>query len=334
MALHDDIERQREQAIADGKDPVPATLQGVDKRRIADTLGKIDRNHADIVDAVYALLDDQQPSWFPQAPASLRFCHGASTAHIACHVGILQRGRGKLDREGRDNWLKPLWSIGAMEKVYYHKIESRFLEGHPVAKSPNSAYRLADSFAQILKTPDNAKRAARLAEWISENAVRQRLEQQAEAAERARKLVDRKHAALIAATIDDYVPRFLPGYRVLYVDETDGDRISDEDVRKLAEAGIELTLGDAMPDVLLWNPDSDRLWVIEAVTSDGEVDTHKVAQLTDLAARCGKAGIDFTTAYLDWKKVGQRQSAQKNIVPNSFIWIAEEPAKQLRVLAE
>ena len=120
MALHDDIKRQREEAIAQGREPVPATLQGVDKRRIADTLARVDRNHPDIVDAVYALLDDQQRSWFSQAPASLRFSHGASTAHIACHVGILQRGRGKLDREGRDNWLKPLWAIGAMEKVYYH----------------------------------------------------------------------------------------------------------------------------------------------------------------------------------------------------------------------
>ena len=332
MALHDDIKRQREEAIAQGREPVPATLQGVDKRRIADTLARVDRNHPDIVDAVYALLDDQQRSWFSQAPASLRFSHGASTAHIACHVGILQRGRGKLDREGRDNWLKPLWAIGAMEKVYYHKIASRFLEVHPVAKSPNSAYRLADSFAQILKTPDDTERAASVAAWINTNAVRQRLEQQAEAAERSRKLVDRKHSALIAAAVRDYVPRFLPGYRVLYVDETDGDRITDEDIRNLAEAGIELTLGDAMPDVLLWNPESNRLWVIEAVTSDGEVDTHKVEQLTALAERCGKAGIDFTTAYLNWKKAGQRQSAQKNIVPGSYLWIAEEPAKQLRVL--
>lgn len=27
---------------------------------------------------------------------------GASTAHLACHIGILQRGTLKLDRESRD----------------------------------------------------------------------------------------------------------------------------------------------------------------------------------------------------------------------------------------
>ena len=32
-----------------------------------------------------------------------------------------------------------------------------------------------------------------------------------------------------------------------------------------AKAGIQLRLEDGMPDVLLWNPQTDRLWVIEAV---------------------------------------------------------------------
>lgn len=33
------------------------------------------------------------------------------------YIGILQRGGyTKLDREGRDYWLKPLWEIGALEK--------------------------------------------------------------------------------------------------------------------------------------------------------------------------------------------------------------------------
>lgn len=331
MALHDVVKKLRECEIEAGREPVPSSLQGVDKSRIAATLARIDRDHADTVDAVFALLDDQRPSWFSKPPPGLTLSDGASTAHIACHVGILQRGRGKLDREGRDAWLKPLWEIGAMEKVYY--TGTGFIAGHPVAKSPNSAYRLAESFARILKTDDHAERAKLLAEWTQQDAIRQRLQAQADAAERALKLVDRKHSDLIASAIRDYVPRFLNGYELLYVDETDGDRVTDEDKKRLGQAGIELTLADAMPDVLLWNPESDRLWSIEAVTSDGEVDAHKVEQLTALTERSGKAGIDFTTAYPDWKKAAQRQSAHKNIAPGTYIWIAEEPAKQLHVSA-
>ena len=43
-----------------------------------------------------------------------------------------------------------------------------------------------------------------------------------------------------------------------------------------------------MPDILLWNQKTDTLWVVEAVTSDGEVDLHKVQGLTRLAQRSGR----------------------------------------------
>src|SRR5438067_1601007 len=90
--------------------PPPAILQGVTKERIAEVLQALDRASRDQIDAVFALLDDLNPNWFFEAAQKgLKFCDGASTAHIACHVGVLQRKGGKLDREGRDYWLKPLW---------------------------------------------------------------------------------------------------------------------------------------------------------------------------------------------------------------------------------
>jgi len=94
-------------------------LQGITKERIADVLQALDLKTKDRVDAVFALVDDINPNlFFEAAQKGLRFCHGASTAHIACHVGeVLQRQTGKLDREGRDYWLKPLWAIGGSRKT-------------------------------------------------------------------------------------------------------------------------------------------------------------------------------------------------------------------------
>jgi len=63
----------------------------------------------------------------------------------------------------------------------------------------------------------------------------------------------------------------------------------------MAAAGVTLTLEDAMPKALLWHPETVHLWMIEAVTSDGEVDFHKIAQMKCVAARCGKSGVGFTT---------------------------------------
>ena len=277
MALHDEVSELRLQRIAAGGEAVPTAFQGVTKEKVRQVLTKLDLgNNADLVDGVFALLDDETPSWFPKAPGGTKFSDGASTAHLACHIGILQRGQGKLDREGRDYWIKPLRELGGIEPVLLLKEE--FVHGHVVAKSPNSAYRLPEDFKAILQSPEG-QWPTELATWASQDAARRRKEFQAEMAETSRLLVDTGHSDLIKASIDHYASRFLPGYEVIYVDDGDGDRITDNDRASFERAGVDLILGDAMPDALLWNPGNDRLWVIEAVTSDGEVDLHKVNQL-------------------------------------------------------
>jgi hypothetical protein len=128
----------------------PERLQGVTKERIRKTLRVIARESDDMVDAVFALLDNTTPTAFSRTGGGATFSDGASTAHVADHVGRFQRRASKLDREGRDYWIKPLRDVGAIEQVYLNPATGTFVAGHPVAKSPNSAYRLAASFVQIL----------------------------------------------------------------------------------------------------------------------------------------------------------------------------------------
>lgn len=311
--------------------PPPPALQRITKARITEVLKALDRESRDRVDAVFALLDDINPSFFFEAAEKgLKFCHGASTAHIACHVGVLQRNSTKLDREGRDYWLKPLWEIGALEKLYFDPDTGEFLPGHPVPKSPNSAYRIAPAFLEILKASD-AERPVLLRAWASEDAKRARLQIQSALAETTRAKVGTPHMELITAAAQVYVPNFLPGFEVLYIDASDGHRVTAEQELALKGAGIAIQLGDSMPDILLWNSKTDQLWVVEAVTSDGEVDLHKVESLTRLAERSGKKGIGFTTAYRTWKDAAGRQGKHKNIAPGTKIWIREDGAKQLSV---
>jgi len=213
MALQDEINRLREEILARGDDPVPGAYQGVTKARITAVLREIDHYTTDQRDAVFALLDNVSPSFYSiqykNFPAGIKFCDGATVAHVGCHFGILQRGEGKSDREGRDYWLKPLWEIGAIEKVFYDKAQGKFIPGHPVAKSPYTAYRLTDSFKAILTAPGKKWRAL-LKDWIKEDAIRQRLALQAELAEVSRAQVDTKHCDLIRACRDHYVTPLKP----------------------------------------------------------------------------------------------------------------------------
>lgn len=331
MALQDRVQAIREAALRTGRQPVPYSFQGITKERIRAVLRVIDRETDDIIDTVFALLDDDHDSWFSNAPSGTKFCAGATTAHIGSHVGLLQRGLTiKLDREGRDYWLKPLWELGAIEKVYFDPNTRQFINGHPVPKSQNCAYRLSEEFKRILQAPDPDWRNL-IQDWISEDEIRQRAELQARLAAESTRRVDTKHIDLINTCCEHYVPNFLPGYEIIYYDIGDGDRITENDRIQLGEAGLEIGLADAMPDVLLWNRDSDHLWVIEAVTNDGEVDQNKVEQMTLLVQRHGKSGIGFTTAYWTWKDAASRQGKLKNLAPDTYLWIQEDPSKQYRV---
>jgi hypothetical protein len=328
MSLNDRVRQIQEQYAAGGGSAVPSTLSGVTKDKVRKVLAQIDRETNDMVDAVFALLDDYNGSFFSKAAKTHKFKDGATVAHIGTHVGILQRSGSKLDREGRDYWLKPLWEIGAIEKVQYDSATNQFIHGHPTPKSPNNAYRLAPSFVQILAMGDWEQA---LKEWISEDTKRVRLSLQADMARQSADETGSKHQELIELCVSVFSSLFLPGFRVLYVDDSDGDRIPDEDRNRLAEAGIHLGLADAMPDVLLCNDMDKHLWVVEAVTSDGEVDHHKVDQLTNLANRSGYSAISFTTAYPNWKTAAARQGKHKNIAPGTYMWIAEDPSKHFQL---
>lgn len=166
-----------------------------------------------------------------------------------------------------------------------------------------------------------------LTAWMAEDVTRERLRLQAEAADSARERVASGHGDLIATCASVYAPRFLPGFEVLYVDDADGDRITEGERQQLEDAGVTFDLGDAMPDLLLYNPKTDWLWVIEAVTSDGEVDHHKVTRVEQMRERLGKAGVGFTTAYRTWREAAARQGQMKNIDPGTYLWIAEDPSK-------
>jgi len=102
-ALQDRVLLLLRQASRAGKQAVPVAFQGVTKSRIEAVLKAIDRSTPDIVDAVFALLDDQNDSWFSNAPEGAKLCHGATTAHVGAHVGILQRsGSIKLALRGNE----------------------------------------------------------------------------------------------------------------------------------------------------------------------------------------------------------------------------------------
>lgn len=291
-------------------------------------LKRIDRYSKDKRDVIYCLLNNEFPNVFSKISNEQPISSGASVAHIASYIGILFRGNKKLDREGRDYWLKPLIEIGVVEPV---TLKNGIFElGHLKAKSPNSAYRLNREFIALLQNSNSPNFDDQIKEWFAASKNRERLLISYSSTQS--KPIKGSHKALIEDSINLYGANFLKGYICIFKDADDGNRISDEEKSLLNKYGIIFgKLEDVWPDAILYNPSTNSLWFIEAVTSDGEVDIHKLNGFKRICDNSNKTFGGCTTTYFTWKRLYERQKIQNNLASGSHIWIRETPEKTLLV---
>ena len=129
-----------------------------------------------------------------------------------------------------------------------------------------------------------------------------------------------KHNVLQKAIIEQFVPRFAPGCKCLYV----GDTIKKDlikDVENLKRLGFEITQHDKMPDVVLYCADKDWLYFIEAVTSVGPMSPQRIIEIQDMTKNV-KSGKIFITAFPD-KATYKKFSI--NLAWETEVWISAYP---------
>ena len=129
-----------------------------------------------------------------------------------------------------------------------------------------------------------------------------------------------KHNQLQKAIIEEFAPRFAPGAECLYV----GDTIQKDLVKReerLRELGFRITLHDKMPDVVLYKPDKNWLYFVEAVTSVGPMDPKRIQEITAMTQEV-RAGKIFVTAFLDFKTF---KKFFDFLAWETEVWLAEQP---------
>jgi len=135
-----------------------------------------------------------------------------------------------------------------------------------------------------------------------------------------------KHNELQKAIIEEFVPRFAPNSKCLYV----GDTIQKDlvkDVKKLTELGFEITLHDKMPDVVLYREDKSWIYFVEAVTSVGPMNPKRIFEINEMTSNV-MAGKVFVTAFLDFATY---KKFAEDLAWETEVWIAELPEHMIHL---
>lgn len=129
-----------------------------------------------------------------------------------------------------------------------------------------------------------------------------------------------EHNRLQASVLQEFLPRFAPAARVLYLGDTDHKTLHLDD-KALAALGVPVTKHDKLPDVVLYEEERRWLFLVEAVTSHGPVSPKRHAELESTLRDCtlGRVYVSAFPAFREFKKYAA------HIAWETEVWIAEAP---------
>ncbi len=132
------------------------------------------------------------------------------------------------------------------------------------------------------------------------------------------------HNELIKKIILDFAARFAKNSKPLYIGDAGQKNFffKEEEFQKL---GLNLNKKGKLPDVVLYSEDFDWIFLVEAVTSSGPVDSKRKKELEQLFGGVNKELI-FVTAFLDRKMMKKFVS---KISWESEVWIADNPSHMI-----
>ena len=93
------------------------------------------------------------------------------------------------------------------------------------------------------------------------------------------------------------------------------------DRKKLVELGVSLTEHNKLPDIVLYDEDRNRLFLIEAVTSHGPVNPKRMEELEVTLNECSAIRV-YVSAFPDFT---QFKRYVDKIAWETEVWVAEIP---------
>lgn len=251
----------------------------------------------------------------------------------------LGRPGGKVDREQRDYAIAPLRELGIAEKTYVLPVkewpktgDDLIVVGKHFSKSGNNSYRVTDEVRALLRAPKEEWGTRLDAFVVADPRRRVRLLQKRAIDTLGTTVGQDRHKALIRATVNALRTTRCQDFQLVFIDDEDSQRVREEWRPRLEELNLMPDEEKGRyPDAILARESSREVWFVDAVTSDGEIDEVRRADLVEWHAERGWTAAGFTTSYETWTDAARRQSNHKNLATETTLWLAEDGGKLLAV---
>ena len=129
---------------------------------------------------------------------------------------------------------------------------------------------------------------------------------------------------LLKAMIEDFCGFFIPGGEVLYVGDADSKLLLfDED--RLRVLGVQLDTHGKLPDLIVYDPGKNWLFLMEAASTHGPVDHTRKNDLSRLFASC-TADLVYVSCFPDL--VTMRRFLT-DLAWETEAWVATDPTHMI-----
>lgn len=134
---------------------------------------------------------------------------------------------------------------------------------------------------------------------------------------------------LIKQMIDDFCAYYIPGGEVLYIGDADA-KLMHFDEQKLASLGVTVDTHGKLPDLIVYQPQKNWLFLMEAASSHGPVDAKRHGELQALFAG-STAGLVYVSCFPD-RATMRRFLA--DLAWETEAWCASDPTHMIHLDGE
>lgn len=131
---------------------------------------------------------------------------------------------------------------------------------------------------------------------------------------------------LIKDMVEKFCPQFIDNGRVLYIGDAD-QKLVHFDSDTLADLGVELDEHGKMPDLIVYEPSKNWLYLMEACSTHGPVDHSRYRELHELFGK-SSAGLVLVSCFPDKRTM---RSYLLDLAWETEAWVADEPTHMIHL---